>query len=238
MSDADKRSLARLSRWVVWIYVAATIVGGGLEIGGTLWMEATLAGTAAADSTLVTIWWTLVVGLIAFFPFADAGLLLLFVLFEQRFARDDPFMRLIVVSATVWMTIALVADAWMLGFAAVHGLMGFDGIDQARVVYAEYTGAFMDQVRFLFRGYYFGMGATMAAFAWLVRRRGWPRALARLSRLMAFAYGIEIISFVVMAVYGSSPLQGPGFILLFMIAGPLWAWRIGRSLSATGSAPR
>ena len=36
---------------------------------------------------------------------------------------------------------------------------------------------------------------------------------------------------------GASPIQGPGFIFLFLIMGPVWAWRMGKALNAGGGSP-
>jgi len=124
----------------------------------------------------------------------------------------------------MWTPLALVADTGVAGTAWVNGIQSGAGFDPAQLVsaYSVMQEQSFNVFRWVARGYYLLIGLSMFIVAVVGFNRGWPKSFSGAALLLGIALWLEVLTFAITLIYGSSPIQIPAYLLNFTIATPFW----------------
>lgn len=247
MESLDRPAyLYRLAAACAYLFALGWGIGGALLFGSNIiiyediqYLERGLAPVSGGnDMHLAGAWWMMWGGYFIFI-FSDFGLILLIAIFTYLFAPRDPRMWLIALSVAVWMTVALVVDCGLAGASWIVGIKSAAGTEPALIkeTFANYDHHVLNLIRWPVRGMYLFVGIAMACFAWIARGNGWPKGLVFAAWLLAACMGIEVLTFAITVLFGSSPIHLPAYCLMFFVGAPFFGLRIANAFRLGADRP-
>ena len=222
---------------------AALIVGIGYLIAGISALFANIhlfeASKLIAESgvenfdpnafNITGAWWTVAISNFSFAIF-NTLFVLAFCGLVYLYSAGDYRLWAAAIIQVVWIAVALTTDTGLAGSAWVNGLQNLNAIqpDQLVETYSVIQERSYDMFRWPVRGYYLFAGVAHFIMAKIAFERGWPKSFSYTAMFLAIALWLEVLTFAITVVNGSSPIQLPAYFLNFTIATPLWGYMVWR----------
>lgn len=232
----------KLKNKVAW---AALIVGVGYLIAGTSALFANIQLFEASkliaesgvenfnpnDFSITAAWWTITIANFSFAIF-NTLFVLAFCGFVYLYNAGDYRLWAAAIIQVVWIAVALTTDTGLAASTWINGLQNLDAIqpDQLVETYSVIQERSYDTFRWPVRGYYLFAGVAHFILARVAFERGWPKSFCYAALFLAIALWLEVLTFAITVVNGSSPIQIPAYFLNFTIATPLWGYMVWRHL--------
>ena len=241
MNNQPKPSpfIFRIASNCAYLYGLGWFIGGILLFGGNVVIyeisqavKDKVALTSGPGNLTLSEGWWMIWASYFIFTLSDFALIIVVVGINYLYGDKDVRMQLITLTVIIWMTIALIVDCLLMGASWIIGPRFGTGVDPATIgtVFIEYDHYVNNLIRWPVRGMYVFVGGSMILLGRILAKRPQLKGVSRACQFLGIAMWIEVLTFAITVVFGSSPIHLPAYYLMFFAAAPTWGIVIGNAL--------